>query len=63
MGTQDDNEVLDKTLRTLLANIQDCVVNSTYIRNIILTAHISKAMSLIAKKEEPVILNKQKNYF
>ena len=56
MGTQEDNEVLDKALRSLLVHLQDSVVNSTYIRGIISRAHLSKSMSVIAKKEEPVMV-------
>ncbi|HIP13197.1 MAG TPA: hypothetical protein EYG73_10820 [Arcobacter sp.] len=56
MGTNDDNEVLENALRWLLAQFQDCVVNSTYIRSIISSAHISQAMSMLAKKEEPVMV-------
>jgi len=56
IGSDEDNKELEDTLRTLLTKLQDCVVNSSYIRSIIATAHISKSMSLIAKKEEPVMV-------
>jgi len=56
IGSEEDNKELEDTLRTLLTKLQDCVVNSSYIRSIIATAHISKSMSLIAKKEEPVMV-------
>jgi len=56
MGSDSDNKILENTLRDLLNNLQDCVVNSTYIRSIITSAHISRAMSLLAKKEEPVMV-------
>ncbi len=56
MGTEDDNELLDKELRQLLINLQECVVNSTYIRSIIAVSSKSQAMSLIAKKEEPLMV-------
>ena len=56
MGTDEDNKILEEILRKLLVQLQDCVVNSTYIRSIISSAHISQAMSLLAKKEEPVMV-------
>ena len=56
MGSKEDNEVLESTLRKLLLQLQDCVVNSTYIRSIISSSHISQAMSILAKKEEPVMV-------
>ena len=56
IGTKEDNKILFDTLQKLLIQLQDCVVNSTYIRSIIATSHKSQAMSLIAKKEEPLMV-------
>ena len=56
IGTQEDNQILFDTLQKLLIQLQDCVVNSTYIRSIITTSSKSQAMSLIAKKEEPLMV-------
>ncbi len=56
MGTEEDCKLLEKELRQLLINLQECVVNSTYIRSIIAVSSKSQAMSLIAKKEEPLMV-------
>ena len=56
IGSVEDNLILETTLRELLTNLQDCVVNSTYIRGIIASSGASQAMSLIAKKEEPLMV-------
>jgi len=54
VGSEEDNEVLFKTLKQLLLHLQDTVVNSTYIRSVISTSHKSRTMNIIALKEKPL---------
>ena len=56
MGTQEDNKILDDLLKTLLLNLQETVVNSTYLRSITQTAAKNQAMMMLAKKEEPLMV-------
>ncbi len=56
MGTIEDNQMVDETLKTLLNNLQETVVNSTYLRSITLTATKSQSMMMLAKKEEPLMV-------
>ena len=56
MGTKEDNEVLQTTLKKLLVYLQDTVVNSTYLRSITAIADRNQAIMLIAKKEEPLMV-------
>jgi len=56
MGTVEDNKIVDETLRTLLLNLQETVVNSTYLRGITTTATKSQTMMMLAKKEEPLMV-------
>ena len=56
MGSPEDREVLHQSLESLLNNLQDTVVNSTYIRSIIAVSHKSQTMQLIAQKEKPLMI-------
>ena len=56
IGSKEDCELLDKSLRSLLSNLQETVVNSSYLRSITATAKKSQAMMMLAKKEEPVMV-------
>jgi len=56
MGTIEDNKILDDTLKILLDNLQETVVNSSYLRSISATASKSQVMMMIAKKEEPLMV-------
>lgn len=56
MGSKDDILILHKNLKILLVNLQDTVVNSTYLRSISVMANKNKSIMLIAKKEEPLMV-------
>ena len=56
MGTEEDNRIIDDTLKILLSQLQETVVNSTYLRSITHTATKSHTMMLLAKKEEPLMV-------
>ena len=56
MGTDEDNKIIEETLQNLLLNLQETVVNSSYLRSITQTAEKSKSMMLLAKKEEAMMV-------
>jgi len=56
LGSEDDNQAIDNTLKLLLTNLQDTVVNSTYLRSITATAQRNQSMMMLAKKEEPLMV-------
>lgn len=52
---EEDNEFVYGALKSLLLNLQECVVNSTYIRSLIANAHKNPTLKMVCKKEEPLI--------
>ncbi len=56
IGTQEDNEYVYTTLRILLKQLQECVINSTYLRSLIANSHKNHVLKMLAKKEEPLMV-------
>ena len=56
IGSHEDNEYVYSTLRTLLTQLQDCVINSTYLRSLIANSHKNQVLKMLAKKEEPLMV-------
>ena len=56
LGNDEDNEVVYSSLKALLAQLQDTVINSTYLRSLIENAHKNATLKLLAKKEEPLMI-------
>lgn len=56
LGNKEDNEFISFELRKLLNNLQDTVINSSYLRSLIETASKNYSLRAIAKKEEPLIV-------
>lgn len=56
IGTNTDNEYVYLTLRKLLSQLQECVVNSTYLRSLIVNAHKNNVLKMLTKKEEPLMI-------
>ena len=56
IGSAEDNEYVYSTLRNLLHNLQECVINSTYLRSLIANSHKSQILKILAKKEEPLMV-------
>ena len=56
MGTEDDNKHINDTLKTLLINLQETVVNSTYLRSFSNISLKSHTMMMLLKKEEPLMV-------
>lgn len=56
LGNEEDNEVVYSSLKKLLEELQDTVINSTYLRSLIENAHKNATLKIIAKKEEPLMV-------
>ena len=56
LGNEEDNEVVYSSLKKLLEELQDTVINSTYLRSLIENSHKSATLKVLAKKEEPLMI-------
>ena len=56
LGTKEDNEFIHKNLRYLLEEVQDTVINSSYLRSLIENATKNPTLKVLAKKEEPLMV-------
>jgi hypothetical protein len=56
LGSVEDVETISSTLRTLLEQLQESVVSSTYLRSLIANIHKNSTLKIIAKREEPLMV-------
>ena len=56
LGNDEDNDMVYSSLKQLLEQLQDTVINSTYLRSLIENAHKNATLKVLAKKEEPLIV-------
>ena len=56
LGNDEDNEIVYSSLKALLEQLQDTVINSTYLRSLIENAHKNATLKILAKKEEPLMV-------
>ena len=56
LGNDEDNDIVYSSLKKLLEQLQDTVINSTYLRSLIENAHKNATLKLLAKKEEPLMV-------
>ena len=56
LGNDEDNEVVYSSLKGLLEQLQDTIINSTYLRSLIENAHKNATLKILAKKEEPLMV-------
>jgi hypothetical protein len=56
LGNEEDNTILYSTLKELLGELQDTVINSTYLRSLIENANKNATLKILAKKEEPLMV-------
>lgn len=56
LGNEEDNDAVYSSLKKLLEELQDTVINSTYLRSLIENAHKNATLKVIAKKEEPLMV-------
>ncbi|RXJ99874.1 hypothetical protein CRV02_10925 [Arcobacter sp. CECT 8989] len=56
LGDKKDSEYISTQLRALLTNLQECVVNSTYLRSLIASSSKNTMLRVLAKKEEPLMV-------
>ena len=56
MGTKEDTQYINKILKRLLDSLQEHVVNSTYLRSLIINTDKNLQLKMILKKEEPLVI-------
>ena len=56
LGNDEDNDIVYYSLKKLLEQLQDTVINSTYLRSLIENAHKNATLKVLAKKEEPLMV-------
>ena len=56
LGNDEDNDIVYSSLKELLEQLQDTVINSTYLRSLIENAHKNATLKVLAKKEEPLMV-------
>lgn len=56
MQTKEDNEFVYVSLKNLLLDLQETVVNSLYLRSLIANAQKNATLKVLAKKEEPLMV-------
>ena len=56
LSTKEDNDFIYNTLKNLLYNLQDTVINSSYLRSLIENAHKNSTIKILAKREEPLMV-------
>ncbi|QKF74086.1 hypothetical protein AFAEC_1935 [Aliarcobacter faecis] len=56
LSNKEDNDFIEFTLRTLLYELQDTVINSSYLRSLIENANKNSTLKILAKKEEPLMV-------
>ncbi len=56
LGNDEDNDMVYSSLKQLLEQLQDTVINSTYLRSLIENAHKHATLKVLAKKEEPLMV-------
>ena len=56
LGNDEDNDIVYSSLKSLLEQLQDTVINSTYLRSLIENSHKNATLKVLAKKEEPLMV-------
>ena len=56
LGNDKDKELVYSSLKKLLEQLQDTVINSTYLRSLIENSHKNATLKLLAKKEKPLMI-------
>jgi hypothetical protein len=56
LDSKEDNLKLYYSLKFLLENLQDTVINSSYLKSLIENANKNESLKILAKKEEPLMV-------
>ena len=56
LGNDEDNEYVYSTLKKLLIQLEDTVINSSYLRSLSENSHKNATLKVLAKKEEPLMI-------
>ena len=55
IGSDEESDYVYDILRKLLKQLQECVINSTYLRSVISNSDKNQFFKILAKKEEPLM--------
>jgi len=55
LATKEDTQYVYNSLQRLLENLQECVVNSSYLQSLVQNSGKNKAMNMIVEKEKPLL--------
>ena len=55
IGSDEESDYVYDILRKLLKQLQECVINSTYLRSVIFNSDKNQFFKILAKKEEPLM--------
>lgn len=56
LSTKEDEEFVHSSLKVLLDNLQDTVVNSSYLRSLVENSNKNSTLKILAKKEESLMV-------
>lgn len=56
LSNKEDDEFINSNLKKLLEQLQDTVINSSYLRSLIENANKNSTLKILAKKEEPLMI-------
>ncbi|WP_418179129.1 hypothetical protein ACNSOO_09900 [Aliarcobacter lanthieri] len=56
LSNKEDNKYIYSILKNLLENLQDTVINSSYLRSLIENASKNSTLRILAKREEPLMV-------
>ncbi|MFV7790085.1 hypothetical protein ACNO6Z_04440 [Aliarcobacter lanthieri] len=63
LSNKEDNEYIYSILKNLLENLQDTVINSSYLRSLIENANKNSTLRILAKREEPLMVYEEKSSY
>ena len=56
LSSKEDDEFIYKKIKKLVENLEDTVINSTYLRSLIENSNKSSTLKILAKKEESLMI-------
>lgn len=56
LGNDEDNQLIENSLRKLFSYLEDTVINSSYLRSLIANSDKNQTLKILAKKEEPLMV-------
>lgn len=56
LENDEDNQLIENSLRKLFSYLEDTVINSSYLRSLIANSDKNQTLKILAKKEEPLMV-------